>query len=775
MRNLFSVITEAIKEIAIFFVKLWLSTKILINKVLYRIKVFFLWIRYYLYLFINFLFNFLIESIKWVLSKIKQFFIFIFSLFKRLFTYIYEQFLKLFQNIIKFIKYIVHKIKSFFILIYRNFGSFIRNLPIFLLTPILLVIVFIIGLFNSFYYSFKYIVCSVVNRNDILDSNKVIAIKPIYNLPLNLIKGYRLTLITIKSKKRKVLSSKSVHDLTQVKDLINGASIVSLLVVGSALLLLSIILTLPIAFVFSLISLLLVPKDESKFFNYLKKRIIIKKTGIETSFKLEPIKFKDYNISWISRNNDIISNEGMLNIAHKQMINNHISNVEIIVTVEKNTVNNHVLKIPINYNRTKDILDTVYRNIVLPNEVNKNINFAGFINYPEVKIEVKSMKPKVIDDNGVISNRYFTNRVKVRFLVKIILDDYYMIKRISTLAYNDNIQKYLEELLNNTPSQYEISKGKIKLENVVPYTKELKISYSTNERGVISKTGRIIQSNYDVSNSIEVTYSIKDLSAKKRITLLRRGNKSGLINELKQIVIPKFNRDCSVIELPKNTLLGDDGRQYPIEWLFDGIVTTTINTNWINEKSYTIDLIAKIQVNGIDGVRKFKLVIPSKSSKFICRHELGNIVPTITSENRVSLPKYGSDSKSRIFWITKTPEVISSKGVLRKPFMINRSSSKEAVITAIVIHKTKTIRKDFVFEIENNKFKNYQYVVPKTVAPKQEVKAEVKKETKAVSVDYSKLTVAQLKDIARDNELVGYSTLRKAELIELITESISKE
>ena len=41
MRNLFSVITEAIKEIAIFFVKLWLSTKILINKVLYRIKVFF--------------------------------------------------------------------------------------------------------------------------------------------------------------------------------------------------------------------------------------------------------------------------------------------------------------------------------------------------------------------------------------------------------------------------------------------------------------------------------------------------------------------------------------------------------------------------------------------------------------------------------------------------------------------------------------------------------------------------------------------------------------
>ena len=79
---------------------------------------------------------------------------------------------------------------------------------------------------------------------------------------------------------------------------------------------------------------------------------------------------------------------------------------------------------------------------------------------------------------------------------------------------------------------------------------------------------------------------------------------------------------------------------------------------------------------------------------------------------------------------------------------------------------------------EKSETPKVEKVAPKTVAPKQEVKAEVKKvaevkkETKAVSVDYSKLTVAQLKDIARDNELVGYSTLRKAELIELITTNV---
>lgn len=48
-------------------------------------------------------------------------------------------------------------------------------------------------------------------------------------------------------------------------------------------------------------------------------------------------------------------------------------------------------------------------------------------------------------------------------------------------------------------------------------------------------------------------------------------------------------------------------------------------------------------------------------------------------------------------------------------------------------------------------------------------KAPAKKEVTEQSVDYQKLTVAQLKSLAKDLGLSGYSTLRKAELIELLT------
>lgn len=58
-------------------------------------------------------------------------------------------------------------------------------------------------------------------------------------------------------------------------------------------------------------------------------------------------------------------------------------------------------------------------------------------------------------------------------------------------------------------------------------------------------------------------------------------------------------------------------------------------------------------------------------------------------------------------------------------------------------------------------------------APKVEVKAttkkaEEKKTTKAVKeekVDYSKMTVAELKKLAKDKSISGYTTMKKAELV----------
>ena len=50
----------------------------------------------------------------------------------------------------------------------------------------------------------------------------------------------------------------------------------------------------------------------------------------------------------------------------------------------------------------------------------------------------------------------------------------------------------------------------------------------------------------------------------------------------------------------------------------------------------------------------------------------------------------------------------------------------------------------------------------------KKVAKEVKKETKEV-IDYSKMTVAELKKIASEKNIEGASTMKKAELVEALT------
>ena len=80
-------------------------------------------------------------------------------------------------------------------------------------------------------------------------------------------------------------------------------------------------------------------------------------------------------------------------------------------------------------------------------------------------------------------------------------------------------------------------------------------------------------------------------------------------------------------------------------------------------------------------------------------------------------------------------------------------SGKSYLVTAVLVELAKTGKAPKVTKTET-----------KTTARKVEEKSSAKVEKKE-KVDYSKMTVAELKSLAKEKNISGYTTMKKAELV----------
>ncbi len=125
-----------------------------------------------------------------------------------------------------------------------------------------------------------------------------------------------------------------------------------------------------------------------------------------------------------------------------------------------------------------------------------------------------------------------------------------------------------------------------------------------------------------------------------------------------------------------------------------------------------------------------------------------------------------------VSWVMANAVIEANGGVVEK-FEDEEASAKPAPKRAPREYKEPREHKEFKENrTEKPVRKEVKEVKEEKVveeAPKKETKAP--KKAKVETVDYDAMTVAELRDLAKSRELKGYSTLRKAELIELLKEA----
>jgi len=702
MRNILSIIEDTFAEVKIFLIKLWKTSKYLFNKIRYNTQVYFKLLFYYINLLIAYLIYipvYLIHGISWFFRHLYET---IKIVSEKLFAGLRYIFFRLNHFMLIVLKIIKHSLKYLYIntlsMIKKTGETIIKAASRshwFILTLIVFVFSSIISIFKSIIVVFKIFIYALLNKSYELDEKIVVTIKPPYNLPRSLWKGYKASIESLKGSKEEVTD----EDQNFLPDLINYVTIFWIIILGFPLLLILIVVTVPISLIIGVHSILVIPDDENDFVDYIRNRIIGNGETVETSILLNPVRINNFDIKWSSSDESIMSNKGILNNAKINELKQSEFKHQLNCNIRGKELNTVPLELKIHKNQVKNALINTYKNLQLPEYVNEDIHFENYKTNPKIQLDIKSINNSIVNDKGEILTKDFKKEKKVHFKVIIKYDNKEMKKRIKTKVYLDNTQEYLNRELNNIPNSLTLRKGKVPL-NVY---KEVKALFYGENEGVISKNGYVHPSDYDVEDTVHMELSLDEYTVSKDINIFRKGTKKGLRNELRQINVPKVEKDSSQIILPQKTEIGADGFSCDIDWYYKGEkVSHRIEIPTVIKKPYIMSLKAKIIVNGIEGIKKVDLRIPRRTNLYACQRDLDCINVEI-NKNQLILPKKGKKFNSKITWLSATPSLISSKGELRKEYMIKRSQSKTAIMKAFVRYRTKTITKTYKYNISNGK------------------------------------------------------------------------